>query len=125
MTWDELVAPHGYCLANFDPTLVLLADLGNIMTSLAYVVAFSFTMLRMFDHLPRQLVPVLILGVLFVALCGVGHLLDALATHSATYNTYLFKGWWTIATGIVSWAFIASVFWATQRAGLRVTADED
>lgn len=122
MDW---VSPHGFCLANFDPTLIMLSDAGNILTSLAYIVGFPFAMFRLFECLPKRMVPVLAIGILFVVACGVGHLIDSVTTHQASYLAYLIAGWESLATGLVSWGFVLAMFWATQHAGLRLVADSD
>jgi hypothetical protein len=111
-------------LAQFDPMLVALADIGNLSTSLAYIIGFPLVMFRLFDEVPKRIVPVLGLGVLFVMFCGVSHLIDTLVTHQASYVAYLISGWQMVATGIISWAFVIAMMWATNKAGLRLVAEE-
>lgn len=123
MDLDALTHPHGFCLAQFDPWLIMLSDFGNIATTTAYVVGFPFAMYRLFDYLPRTIMPVLALGIMFVVLCGFGHLMDTMNIHAASYLTYLATAWESVATGLVSWGFVLAVNWATRHVGLRIVSD--
>lgn len=125
MNLDDLILPHGICLGDYDPLLLLLTDGGNVLISLAYMVAFPFALFRLVDSLPSKVFPVAILMAMFVFTCGLSHLIMVMLTHRATYNGYLFAGWELMATGLISWAFVLAVFWATQKAGLRIVANED
>ena len=119
--WLELlVQPHGFCLANFDPTLTITHDLANLGVCFAYVFGFPFCAWRMVAMVPRELFAHLGLLVAFVYACGVGHFFKVLTAHAATYELYMFVVAWDAFTAFISWAFVLAIFDATRRLGLRM-----
>lgn len=121
---DAYVHPHGYCLANFDPALVVLSDISNLGVAGAYMLGFPFVAMRLFPVMPPAIRLVYVLGVLFVYSCGVGHFLDVVITHHASYWLYMFVIGENVFTAVISWAFVLATFTATRRAGLRIISDE-
>lgn len=122
---NDLVQPHGFCLANYDPWLIIASDLGNILVFGAYVLGVPFCTVGLWRYFPSNLRITFGLGVAFVYLCGVSHLLDVIVTHKASWWFYQVVTLERVLTGIVSWAFVFAVFRATRRANLRVVADSD
>lgn len=121
---DPWVHPHGYCLANFDPWLVITSDLSNIGVAGAYMLGFPFAAVRLLPIVPASIRLVYIFGVLFVYLCGIGHFLDVLVTHKASYWLYSMVIVENVATAVVSWAFVLALLHATRHAGLRLVTPE-
>lgn len=119
---DAYVHPHGFCLANFDPWLVVASDLGNLLVFGAYVLGVPFCAAGLFRHVPPSLARTFWLGVGFVYLCGISHLLDVIITHTATWWLYQFVTIERVVTGVVSWVFVLAVFRASRTVGLRVVA---
>lgn len=121
---DAYVHPHGYCLANFDPALVIASDLANLAVAGAYMLGFPFCAWRLFPVIPSAIRTVYVLGILFVYTCGLGHFLDVVITHHASYGLYIAVIAEAALTGIISWAFVLAVFSATRNVGLRVITDD-
>lgn len=111
-------------LADFDPALVVASDLANLAVAGAYMVGFPFCTWRLFPVIPVSIRAVYVLGVLFVYSFGLGHFLDIIVTHKASYLIYALVIAEDVLTGIVSWAFVLAVLNTTRRAGLRVVADD-
>lgn len=119
--WLELlVQPHGFCLANFDPTLTIASDLGNLLVATAYMLGFPFCSWRILAQVPRDLRVHFWLLVVFVYACGAGHFFKVLVTHKASLDLFIFVISWDFFTGLISWAFVLAIFDATRRLGLRV-----
>jgi len=121
-----LLLPHSFCLLDAQ-WLVWPLDAGNLLTAGAYLLGFPFCSYAVWAALPHAEMPPIArwlfwLGVAFVYSCGMGHLLDWLTTHVATWGLYQLMAWQRVGTGLVSWAFVLCLFVASRDATLLVVA---
>lgn len=91
--------PRAHCMLN-DEVLVLFYMLGNIMTFLAYAV-ISVVFMRTLAYVKLDVLTrtAVILTASLFAVCGLGHLLDAVMLWFPVYNLQV---GYEVLTGIIS-----------------------
>ncbi len=112
--------PHGWCFA-WDPQVFWPSVTGNIGTALAYATIPALLLWirrRRPDLMPRLAsLPFSI----FIASCGLGHLLDIIVLW---YPLYRLQAWWTVTTAVSSLA-TAAVVWRARRQVLGLVSSAD
>jgi len=101
----QVYMPHTHCYGS-DPRILYPWLLGDIVTFLAYV-SIPALLCRMYR---KQVITVQMTALFgaFIVLCGVGHLLDALA--QSWWPAYALRAYWGMATAGVS-VLAAGALW--------------
>lgn len=104
--------PHGVCL-NWNTNLLALNVIADSLVALAYFLIpfalfkFGYRLNVRYETLDPQFRPVTTLFILFIFLCGSGHLIDVILIWKPWY---WLKGWWTLGTALSSIMTAAVLF---------------